>query len=79
MTWERGYVEMACGHRVGTAHWNVLWIGADEYCPQCDEAQPVTRMSRTYEARGSRNFQLGVVGGDADGPTEPGEPEAAGP
>lgn len=80
MTWEDGYIELGCGHRVGTARWNVLWVGADEWCPICDDAKPVIRMSRVYEAKGSRNFQLGLVGGGEGGgvPEDTGGTDAGG-
>ena len=79
MTWENGYVRLSCGHEIGTAAWATTFVGDDVRCPQCKATRQVTRMSRIYEAKGSRDFQLGLVGGDAGGPTESGEPEAAGP
>jgi hypothetical protein len=79
MTWENGYVRLSCGHEIGTAAWATTFVGDDVRCPQCKATRQVTRMSRIYEARGSRDFQLGLVGGDADGRPGPGEPEAEGP
>lgn len=67
MTWEHGYIELTCGHRVGTAHWDDLWVGEKAYCPGCKGSATITRMSRVYEAKPSRNFQLGLVGGGEDG------------
>jgi len=64
MTWSRGYIELECGHRIGTAAWDTTLVGDDLRCPQCKAARPVKVMSRVQEVTGSRDFQLGVTHAD---------------
>lgn len=61
MTWQSGYIELDCGHRIGIEKWDDLWVGEKAYCPGCRGSAVIVRMARIYEAKGSRDFQLGLV------------------
>lgn len=71
MTWSSGRIDLDCGHAVGIADWDKLWVGASTFCPTHKRQSTVVSMSRIYEATGSRNFQLGLVGGDEGDPEGP--------
>lgn len=64
MAWTRGYIRLDCGHDIGTDLWDKLWVYAEVRCPQCKSKREVVKMSRVSDARPSRDFQLGVAGGD---------------
>lgn len=76
MSWSRGRIELDCGHAIGLADWDKLYVGAETFCPTHKRKRTVTRMSRIYEARPSRDFQLGVAGGGEGGRPDAGEREA---
>ncbi len=64
MAWARGKIELACGHIIGIADWERLWVGAEVFCPTDKRKEAVTHMSRVYESKGSKDYQLGLVGGE---------------
>lgn len=69
MAWSSGKITFAdCTHAVGIADWDKLWVGASTYCPACKQQRTVAHMSRVREATPSRDAQLGIRGGEADGP-----------
>lgn len=59
--WARGRITLDCGHALGIADWDKLWVGASTYCPTHKRQSTVVAMSRVYEARGSKNAQFGEV------------------
>ena len=58
MTWQHQTIRLACGCE-GVGRWDDLWVGAEQQCAKHGETD-VVHMSRIYEARPSRNFQLGT-------------------
>lgn len=60
MAWARGRITLDCGHSIGLADWEKLWVGASTYCPADKRQATVVSMSRIYEAKPSRDFQLGT-------------------
>lgn len=66
MTWSSGRIELDCGHAIGIANWDKLYVGAEVFCPTDRRKSVVTEMTRVYESRPSKDFQLGLVGGGDD-------------
>lgn len=60
MTWAHGYVELDCGTQIGIEKWDSLYVGAEVFCPKHRKQDEVKRMSRIFEARPSRDAQLGI-------------------
>ena len=67
MAWSSGRIELECGHNLGIADWDKLWVGAETYCPTCKGPKAVVHMGRIFEAKTSKDAQLGVLGGETDG------------